>query len=307
MVLGLFGFGVNTSKTSVDKSVINKTISNNLFKNQNTQRAEASVVQIMRVNNVSYDHCALSIRQDATVSIDLIQQVSNENHAQMISDLKQKVAEHMETVMKPKSQLFSPPQVSVTVSKLKERVENVIENNLTVENINEQISRANKYTEADISNVKVDLCPGFEDNVRYAIETKDPEVIRAVNESCDINAQCEISQNVRVTIVAQQLADSLTKSLTEDSKIQELDTKLKNVIEPEAGGLAQLAQFLTPSFGLGSCFLCLCLLVLVVGFFFVWDSQTTREVAPLVVNAAKTYVNPEAAAASALSGAVKPK
>jgi len=304
-LIGMFGFGFNSSKSSMDKQIINKTISENIFKNQNNQSASASVVQTMKLNDLDYKHCNLVIRQNAKVSIDVVQQISNDNQAQLISDLKQKVADHMETIMKPKSQLFSPPQVSITVTKLKERVENVIENHLTVENINEQISQVNSYQNEDISGVRLDACPGFEDNVKYAIATKDPEVIRAVNESCDTSKECEISQNVRVSILAQQLTSSLVKSITEDTKIQELDTEIKQTIEPEAGGLAQLAQYLTPAFGLGVCFCCLCVLVIAVALFYIWDSQTTREVAPLVINAAKS-ANPEMAAASAASSAVKP-
>jgi hypothetical protein len=288
----MFGFGFNKSKSSMDKKILNKTISDNMFKNQNKQSATASVTQTMKLSNLDYKHCNLVIKQDATVRIDVVQQVSNDERSQLISDLKQKVNDHMETVMKPKSQLFSPPQISTTVTNLKSRVENVIENHLTVENINEQISQVNSYQNEDISGIKLDACPGYEDNVQLAIATKDPEVIRAVNESCDTSKDCEISQNVRVTILAQQLTSSLVKAITEDTKVQELDTELKQKIEPEAGGLAQLAQYLTPSLGIGSCFCCLCILVIAVALFYIWDSQTTRDAVVVAGNVAKAKMAP---------------
>jgi hypothetical protein len=288
----MFGFGFNKSKSSIDKSTLNKTIADNVFKNQNKQSANASIVQTMKLNDLNYKHCNLVIRQNAKISIDVVQQISNEAHDQLIADLKQNVSDHMETIMKPKSQLFSPPQISLTVTNLKSRVENVIENHLTVENINEQISQVNSYQNEDISGVKLDACPDFEENVKAATATKDPEVIRAVNESCDTSKECEISQNVRVSILAQQLTSSLVKALTEDKKIQELDTEVKQKIEPEAGGLAQLAAYLTPSLGIGSCFCCLCILVIAVALFYIWDSDTSKQAVVVAGNVAKAKMAP---------------
>jgi len=117
-------------------------------------------------------------------------------------------------------------------------------------------------------------------------------VIRAVNESCDTSKECEISQNVRVSILAQQLTSSLVKALTEDTKIQELDTEVKQKIEPEAGGLAQLAKFLTPSLGIGSCFCCLCILVIAVALFYIWDSDTSKQAVVVAGNVAKAKMAP---------------
>ena len=293
----MFGFGFNKSKSSMDKSIINKTIADNVFKNQNKQSANASAVQTMKLSNLDYKHCNLVIRQNANISIDVVQQISNESHDKLVADMKQKVNDHMETIMKPKSQLFSPPQISLTVSNLKSRVENVIENHLTVENINEQISQVNSYQDQDISGVKLDACPGYEDNIKFAIAGGDPEVIRAVNESCDTSKECEISQNVRVTILAQQLTSSLVKAITEDTKVQELDTEVKQKIEPEAGGLAQLAKFLTPSLGIGSCFCCLCVLVIAIALFYIWNSDTTKHAINTGANVYKS-TSPTGVAAS---------
>ena len=259
-----------------------------MVKNQNTQTASANSVQTMSLNNVKMTHCKALITQDATVSINIVQQISTENHAQMIADLKQKVATHMETVMKPKSQLFSAPQVSVTVSNLKDRVENIIENKLSVDNINEQISKANNLQSQDISSLEVDACPGYDENMKYAIQGGNTEILKIVKDSCDTSQPCEISQNVRLSIVAQQLANNVVTALTEDTKVQELDTELKNIIEPEAGGLAQVITSSGPALGIGSCFCCLCCLILAIALFFIWNSKTTEHAINVGANVYKT-------------------
>jgi hypothetical protein len=288
----MFGFGFHQSKTSVDKTTINKSISSTLVKNESKQSAAANSLQTMSISNVKMTHCKALITQDAKVSIDILQQISTENQAQLISDLKQKVSDHMETVMKPKSQMFSPAQVSVTVSKLKDRVENVIESTLSVENINSQIANANSLQEQDIRSLEIDACPGYEELMKYAVDTKDPNVIKEVRLACDTSQTCEISQSVRLNIVAQQLANNTVKALIEDTKIQELDTEIKNIIQPEAGGLAQFAQSISPALGVGSCSLCLCCLILAVALYFIWNSDTTKQAVVVAGNVAKSMPPP---------------
>jgi hypothetical protein len=116
------------------------------------------------------------------------------------------------------------------------------------------VSAVNSYQLEDIKNVTFDACPGYSENLKYAIETKDPAVIDAIRKTCDTGKDCNISQNAKLTLLAQQVTDSLIKSITEDKKIQELASSLEQTVTPES-------KFISKTTGIVLCVLSICLVI----------------------------------------------
>ena len=226
--------GGHNSKAQIDQTSLNKTVTNTMMKTQTSQSASANTVQVMKISDLKYKNCNLNISQNADISVTVIQQFSSEASSQLTSDVKQEIENQIKNKMAPHAEAFSPPQVTNTVSNLKTRVSNIIENNLTVENLNQQVATVNNYQEQDIKNITFDACPGYSENLRYAIETKDPTVIDAVRKICDTSKDCNISQNAKLTLLAQQVTDTLIKSITEDKKVQELTAELEQKVEPKS-------------------------------------------------------------------------
>ena len=226
--------GGHNSKAQIDQTSLNKTVSNTMMKTQTSQTASANSVQVMKLRDLKYKNCSLNISQTADISVTVIQQFSSEAASQLTSDVKQEIANQLKNKMAPHAEAFSPPMVTNTVSNLKSRVENIIENNLTVENLNQQVLTVNNYQEEEIKNITFDACPGYSENIKYAIATGDASIVDAVRKMCDTSKDCTISQNAKLTVLAQQVTDTLIKSITEDTKVQELTAELEQVVKPTA-------------------------------------------------------------------------
>lgn len=226
--------GAHQSKSQIDQASLNKTVSNTMMKTQTSQSASANSVQVMKLSDLKYKNCSLNISQDAKIDVTVIQQFSSEAASQLTSDVKQEIENQLKNKMAPHAEAFSPPMVTNTVGNLKTRVENIIENNLTVENLNQQVATVNNYQEEDIKNVTFDACPGYSENIKYAIATGDASIVDAVRKMCDTTKDCTISQNAKLTLLAQQVTDTLIKSITEDKKVQELTAELEQVVKPSS-------------------------------------------------------------------------
>ena len=249
--------GGHNSKAQVDQIALNKTVSNTMMKTQTSQSASANSVQVMKLRDLKYKNCSLNISQNADITVTVVQQFSSEAASQLTSDVKQEIENQIKNKMAPHAEAFSPPQVTTTVSNLKSRVSNIIENNLTVENLNQQVATVNNYQEEDIKNITFDACPGYSENIKYAIASGDASIVDAVRKMCDTTKDCTISQNAKLTLLAQQVTDTLIKSITEDKKVQELTSELEQVVTPTS-------VLMSPTTGIVLIVLSICL---VIGFF----------------------------------------
>ena len=287
--------GAHNSKAKVDQVAVNKTITETIIKNQNEQSVNANVSQKMTIDNVDYKNCIFEINQDAEISIQSVQQFSQSMTSELLSKLKQEVDNQLTNKMKPETELLAPPQVTNTKSDIKSRVYNILENKINVENINKNILAVNAMQELDIKKVRIDKCPGYAalmiavaNNGKYS-----PEQIKAFADTCDSNQICSINQGMKVDIVAQQLTESIVKSITEDEKLQELGNKLENDIAPKAKGVSALT-------GLSAIYMfggALCCLILIIGLYYIWNSDTTKHAINTGANVYKS-TNPVAIASS---------
>jgi len=287
--------GAHNSKAKVDQVAVNKTITDTIIKNQNEQSVNANVSQKMSIEGVNYKNCIFEINQDAEISIQSVQQFSQNMTSELLSKLKQEVDNQLTNKMKPQTELLAPPQVTNTKSDIKSRVYNILENTINVENINKNIIAVNAMQELDIKKLTVDKCPGHAD-LMIAIAANGhytPEQIKAFSADCDSNQVCSINQGMKVDIVAQQITESIVKAITDDEKVQELGNKLENDIAPKAKGVSALT-------GLSAIYMfggALCCLIIIFGLYYIWNSDTTKHAINKGANVYKS-TNPAAIAAS---------
>ena len=290
--------GASNSKARIDQVSVNKTVMSTVVKNQNEQSVNANVSQKMSIDGVDFKNCTVEIEQTADVSVESVQQFSQAMTSELLSKLKQEVDNQLTNKMKPETEILAPPTLTATKSDIRSRVYNILENTVTVDNINKNILSVNGLQEQDINKLKVDKCPGHTDlMIAVAASGKYNEnQIKAFNAGCDRNTICKIGQKIKLDIVASQITDSIVKSISEDEKVQQLATKLENDIAPVSKGASALTG-LSAIYMFGGAF---CILILAVALYFIWNSDTSKKALNVGANVYKS-TSPTAIAASAAS------
>jgi hypothetical protein len=294
--------GAHQSKARIEQTTINKTITNVMIKNEASNEAKASALQTMSISDLDYKHCKLQISQTAAVSVKAVSEFSQDMTNELISKLKQEVDNQVDNKMKPESELLAPPQLTSTKTDLKNTIYNLLETNINVENINKNIAQVNALQEADIKKITIDACPGYQDTLMVLAANKNvsENVVDAFVRSCDPSQPCSIGQSIKIDLVAQQLTSSIVKAITDDQKVQELSAKIEHDIAPTAKGVSALT-------GLSAIYMfggALCCLIVIIGLFYIWNSDTTKHAINTGANLAKEGIKmtPEGMAASMASG-----
>jgi len=267
--------GAHNSKIRVDQTVINETVMQMMVKNENIQTTNVNVFQKMNLENVSIQNCAFEITQSADVSVKAVSQFSQAMTEELISKLEQEVDNQIDNKMKPETEFLAPPQITTTKSDLKSTVKNIIKNQVTVENINKNITNVNSLQEQDIKNLRIDKCPGYQATMAIvAANTKlKDSTVAEFRKSCDTSKVCKITQDIKMDVVAEQITESIVKAITNDEKVQDLSNKLENDVAPKAVGISAFVPFM----GIGCFGCCCCFLILAVALYFIWNSDTTKQ------------------------------
>jgi hypothetical protein len=148
---------------------------------------------------------------------------------------------------------------------LRTKVENIIETNITVENLNEQIAKIDAMQTQNFEGVKVDKCPGYDKTMDILASRANvtPEMITAFAKTCDQTATCGIDQNLKVSLLSQQITENLVKAIQEDEVVQSETAVVVNDVAPKSSGLASLISSITGAY-LAGAFACCCCVFLAI-------------------------------------------
>jgi len=270
-LLGLFGLGAHYSDVKIDKEQINKTIQSVVAKVTVKQDVDATFQQMIRISNSKILHCVPDLTQKMDINVTTIQEFTSNLTTELIKSLQQNIDTQIDNQMEPRQSAFGGTQLTMTTTKMKDRIHNILENSISIDYLNEQVKRINALQSGDYSNVTIDACPGYEDNLNKAINSGSVPMLKAVKETCDTNQKCPMSQDFKAVVLSRQVSNSITEIITNDTVVQELNTNIKNTVKP-------VAEFMTAGGGLSCSSCCLiCLLIIAVALYYMWDSDTTKQ------------------------------
>lgn len=270
-LLALLGVGVHTSNMTIDKEELNKAVDSVVVKITTKQDENLSFTQNIRVNNGRFLHCVPDFNQSMDINVTTVQEFTSNLTSELIKKLKQTVDTQIDNKMAPKQTAFSGVQVTVTSTKMKDRTHNIIENLINIDYLNEQVKRVNASQTGQYSNTYIDACPGYDENLKLAIQSGKTEMVDSVRASCNTNQKCPLAQDFKAVILTRQIVNALTDAIVNDETIQNLNTQIKNDVKP-------VMEFATLGGGLSSCCCCvLCILIIAVTLYFMWDSDTTKQ------------------------------
>lgn len=256
--------GGHNSKASIDQTALNKTISNTVVKNQVKNTTSADTIQSITIKNTKFLHCNFQASQEASIKMNIIQEFTNETSNELKNKIKQELESQLENKMKPEAELFGPPMVTNTDSKLRTTVENIIETNVSVESLNEQVSKINAMQTQDFDGVIIDKCPGYDQTMDILASRSNvtPEVIAAFAKTCDQTGTCGIDQNLKVDLFVQQVTTNLVKAIQDNDIVQKETAKVVNEVAPKSTGISGLMGF-----GLfGGSGSCSCVIIMIIVF-----------------------------------------
>ena len=254
--------GGHNSKAQIDQTALNKAIQTTIVKNTAKNTATANAVQTVDIKNTKFLHCNFEVSQQATVNLDVLQQFTAETTSELKAKIKQELESQLENKMKPEAELLGPPMVTNTDSSLRTTVENIIETEISVENLNEQIAKVDAFQTQNFEGVTVDKCPGYDEVLKILAERAAPaSTVTAFVQTCDQNSKCGIDQNLKVDLVAQQITQNLVKAIQDNEVVQKETAKVVNDVAPKSKGISPMFGGLSSG---GSC--CLCCFIIIAFF-----------------------------------------
>lgn len=236
--------GGSSSKSSmiIDTKNLNKQTSDFLTKNQTTQSQSGVVVQSQDLAKAQFLSCTADIAQTGEITMKAIQSFDNDSTLALQTMMQSAVKNDLQKQADQSSGWGSTSiaEKKADEMKVKTEIQNIIETNVTTENLNEQIQQITTVQEQDASKTVFDPC-GYS-QIAAAGFAINQDIINACKE-CDNETfnkdgsvksrsgcklpVCKIDQNVLVSMVAEQMGKNVSSAVQENKVINDVVNKAK--------------------------------------------------------------------------------
>jgi hypothetical protein len=172
----------------------------------------------MNVSNIKAYGCTLNITQSGSITAIAIQQVKDEDIVQLQQEIQTALDAKANTASTSEQQFGAPgSSESYSSQDIRNMVMNITRREITKDTLNEVINNMNSQQQLDVSNVMIDPC-GL--SLYVDILKRDPPEYYL--KYCDMKKSCEISQDMAIKAVAQQVANSVTAAILDDTVLSSL-------------------------------------------------------------------------------------
>lgn len=245
------GGGNSKSSMIIDTKTLNKTTSNFLTKNQTSQSQSGLSIQEIDLEKAKFLSCTSDISQDADIEATAIQKFNNESTTDLKTMLKSAVENDLKKQADQSSGWGSTSiaEKKADEMKVKTEIENIIETNITTENLNEQIQNVTSIQKINSGETVFDPC-GYQ-SIADAGFALNSSVMRACQEceyekierdgtvtrkNCSAPV-CKIDQNVAMKLMAEQIGNNVTKAVQQNEVINDVVNKAKQKTDQSTQGL----------------------------------------------------------------------
>ena len=214
----------NSSSTVIVKQV-NETVNESTFKflSKRTNQVENKVtnIQNMNVSSVKAYGCTLNITQSGSISAVTIQELKEEDVVQLQQEIQTALEAKANTSSTAETQFASTGSAdSYTKQDILNKVINITKREITKDTVNKIINDMNSKQQLDVSNVMIDPC-GL--SLYTEVLKRDPPEYYL--KYCDMKKSCDISQDMAIKSVAQQITNSVTAAVLSDTFLSSLSAK----------------------------------------------------------------------------------
>ena len=257
--------GTTTLKMNTEN--LNKDIFDFMSTNTTQMNVSTNVVQNMNITGAKFIGCTPNFNQSSTSEIKIIQSVTNETVLQLNNKLTSKFEESITQASEEENGFLSLPSGSSNdiIQETTKKFTNIIEKNITMENINKIISESLFEQSLNIEEgTLVDPC-GYTEMLKF-YENLNPSEIIPINEYCTIcdtdskgnktNCKlpdCPVSQTLQVSIIVEQVVKNINKAVNESEIISDLNTYIdqSNVTKNTGvgGAIGNAAEGIGSGFG----------------------------------------------------------
>lgn len=219
--------GKTQSKNVVDTKMMNETVMKSIMKNNTSTDAQMLNVQNMNISSADFK-CKVDISQSTTAEMKVVQDINNETRNKMINDVTDKLESKMKSEFEKSG--INMDSGSKTMSKMKTEVKNVFKTTIDIEKTNKLIAKMNNFQNMNAKDLVFDPC-GIK-IFEKVTDSKNTEIAKyALDKLAEIgacNVECNISQNMIVSLVAEQLVKDMATALISNKKLTKLATKLES-------------------------------------------------------------------------------
>ncbi len=257
--------GASSSKTVVETKVVNEITKEALSKQVSSMAQQVVAVQNMNLSGIDAK-CAFEATQNFKGEMKAVQQMSQEDAANMMNTIVDKIGEQVKQESSRKTGFLGISGFDSKMNETKKSIKNKTKVKLSSEQIN-KISQQMKPTQnMNMKDISIDPC-GL--NVYKELGVPPPADLVA---SC-VAQPCKFDQNMSVELTAQQIGKKLTEIIANDKNAIDLRTEIEQKTTQESKGLDDLAKAINPFAQMGqmggiisaiSCVLC-CVLVVGAG------------------------------------------
>jgi hypothetical protein len=175
----------------------------------------------MNVSNIKAYGCTLNIQQSGSITAVTIQELKDEDVVQLQQEVQTALEAKANTSSTAETQFASTGSAdSYNSQDITNRVINITNREITKDTVNKIINDMNSKQQLDVSNVLIDPC-GL--SLYVDVLKRDPPEYYL--KYCDMKKTCNISQDMAIKSVAQQITNSVTAAVMSDTFLSSLSAK----------------------------------------------------------------------------------
>ena len=276
--------GSNSKSTMIiDTKSLNKQTSNYLTKNQTSQSQSGVSIQEIDISKAKFLSCTADVSQTADIEATAVQKFNNDS----TSALQTMMASAVENDLKKQANQSSGwGSTSIAEKKsdemnVKTEIQNIIETNITTENLNEQIQAITSVQNINAGETVFDPC-GYQ-SIAASGFPLNSDIINACKE-CDKETfnkdgsvksrsgcslpVCKIDQTLIMKLMAVQMGNNISKAIQENEIIagvvNKADMKTDQSTQGVGGAFGELMAGLTGPMKIIAAVICLGLCVALI-------------------------------------------
>ena len=253
-----------TVQTELINDTLNKNVMNFINTNLTQQSTGVTTTQDMKLSNINYKNCLLNISQKADIQVITLQQASSQNVLDLQALITTALTSNLESAANVSTGFMSSASEAETATKVSNIVKNIVEKNITLETINQMITSVNTSMSMDNKDITFDQC-GY---LSLYKELGMAPPMSAI-ERCDTTKPCNISQDIIITLLSQQIVNSTVEAIINDESLIDLTNTIKSSAESKNDGIFEgLAKVFDGPGGIVSAICCcVCCIILLIGVY----------------------------------------
>ena len=243
MVLGLFGKNKTSKETTIENTVVNSTTFNVLNQTENVSSSRVISKQDIDINGATFICKKPQIKQIANLDVKVMAKFDGKDSANLVDNIMNDLDTKLDEELKQASGFLGigGGNESKMKTNVKTSVTNDLKKNITNKTLNKLAAEIAVGQKLKLNNLIVDPCgkgPGLKMAEKLLGQGKlsFKDFMEATKDACDVECG-EISQDVQIKFVSEQVGSKINETIAENKTIQKLKEDIASKQEQEQTGI----------------------------------------------------------------------